>query len=218
MARTRIPHQLRVPAPDRFEHDADEAWRRGPLAALDRAGPARCRGGRGHGDGAVPDRRRRRRPADHAGAAVRRQPGPGAGRSRRPCCPRWGRRQSFCAGRSAQAPGAAGYWPATAVANHALAGEAVIDNATASTAYPLFDGTGWSEAACADMRRDRRPHAAGRGDRHRRRAGADADAVLGGGCGRRPVRAAGRRRRPRRRRARAVRHDADRVDDDPGIP
>ena len=34
MARTRIPHQLRVPAPDRLEHDADEAWRRGPLAAL----------------------------------------------------------------------------------------------------------------------------------------------------------------------------------------
>ncbi|MCV7089839.1 FGGY family carbohydrate kinase, partial [Mycobacterium interjectum] len=26
-ARARIPHQLRVPAPDRLEHDADEAWR-----------------------------------------------------------------------------------------------------------------------------------------------------------------------------------------------
>ena len=33
-ASTRIPHQLRIPAPDRLEHDADEAWRRGPLAAL----------------------------------------------------------------------------------------------------------------------------------------------------------------------------------------
>ncbi len=32
-SRTRIPHQLRVPAPDRLEHDADEAWRRGPLTA-----------------------------------------------------------------------------------------------------------------------------------------------------------------------------------------
>ncbi|BCI91067.1 hypothetical protein NIIDMKKI_62730 [Mycobacterium kansasii] len=39
-ARVRIPHQLRVPAPDRLEHDADEAWRRGPLAALDRLAPA----------------------------------------------------------------------------------------------------------------------------------------------------------------------------------
>ncbi|EID17132.1 D-xylulose kinase xylB [Mycobacterium xenopi RIVM700367] len=28
VARTRVPHQLRVPAPDRLEHDADEAWRR----------------------------------------------------------------------------------------------------------------------------------------------------------------------------------------------
>ncbi|WP_269745747.1 FGGY family carbohydrate kinase, partial [Mycobacterium celatum] len=34
IARTRIPHQLRVAAPDRLEHDADEAWRRGPLTAL----------------------------------------------------------------------------------------------------------------------------------------------------------------------------------------
>jgi activator of 2-hydroxyglutaryl-CoA dehydratase len=28
VARTRIPHQLRVSAPDRLEHDADEACRR----------------------------------------------------------------------------------------------------------------------------------------------------------------------------------------------
>ncbi len=49
-----------------------------------------------------------------------------------------------------EAPAAHGYWPATAVANHALAGEAMIDNSTASTAYPLFDGNGWSETVCAD--------------------------------------------------------------------
>ena len=35
-ARVRITHQLRVPAPDRLEHDADEAWRQGPTAALNR--------------------------------------------------------------------------------------------------------------------------------------------------------------------------------------
>ncbi|MGZ8813042.1 MAG: FGGY family carbohydrate kinase, partial [Mycobacterium sp.] len=33
-ARVRIPHRLRVPAPNRLEHDADEAWHRGPLQAL----------------------------------------------------------------------------------------------------------------------------------------------------------------------------------------
>src|SRR3981081_4348438 len=32
--RVRIPHRLLVPAPDRMEHDAEEAWRQGPLAAL----------------------------------------------------------------------------------------------------------------------------------------------------------------------------------------
>ena len=35
VARARIPHELRVPTPDRLEHNADEAWRLGPLAALD---------------------------------------------------------------------------------------------------------------------------------------------------------------------------------------
>src|SRR5205807_6252290 len=34
-ARARIPHDLHVPAPDRLEHNAYEAWRRGPLTALD---------------------------------------------------------------------------------------------------------------------------------------------------------------------------------------
>jgi xylulokinase len=49
-----------------------------------------------------------------------------------------------------EAPDADGYWPAAAVANHALGGEAMIDKATASTTYPLFDGTGWSDAVCTD--------------------------------------------------------------------
>ena len=35
VARARIPHELRVPAPDRLEHNADEAWRLGPLKALE---------------------------------------------------------------------------------------------------------------------------------------------------------------------------------------
>jgi xylulokinase len=37
------------------------------------------------------------------------------------------------------------------VANFALAGEAAIDVATASMAFPVFDGTGWSEQGCADV-------------------------------------------------------------------
>jgi xylulokinase len=36
------------------------------------------------------------------------------------------------------------------VANHALSGEVVIGFATAATCFPLFDGTGWNQAACAE--------------------------------------------------------------------
>jgi xylulokinase len=148
VASTRIPHRLLVPAPDLFEHDADEAWRRGPLGALAELG----------------------RPDAVAVAvtamvpsltAVDNEGGPltpgllyGDSRGRGPA----GADTTFLSGETVEflrwtareAPDAKGYWPATAVANHALAGEAVIDNATASTTYPLFDGTGWSEAVCAE--------------------------------------------------------------------
>ena len=85
-----------------------------------------------------------------------------------------------------EAPDAAGYWPAPAVANHALAGEAVIDFATAFTTLPLFDGTGWNAAECADCGAsvDRMPRVetsgCGRrpGAQQRRRAGGGAiDAI-----------------------------------------
>jgi xylulokinase len=50
---------------------------------------------------------------------------------------------------AAQAPGAAGYWPAQAVANASLGGEGVIDLASAFAAGPLFRGPGWDEDVCA---------------------------------------------------------------------
>ena len=148
-ARVRIPHQLRVPAPDLLEHDADEAWRRGPLAALDQLG--------------VPDARAVAVAAmvpsltavDAAGRPV--TPGLlyGDVRGRAPgadsqLLPALGEAAEFLRWTAAEAPGAAGYWPAPAVANHALAGEPAIDVATAATAFPLFDGTGWNPAACAE--------------------------------------------------------------------
>ena len=34
LARARIPHRLMTPAPDQLEHDAGQAWRRGPMRAL----------------------------------------------------------------------------------------------------------------------------------------------------------------------------------------
>ena len=150
-ARARIPHQLRVPAPDRLEHDADEAWRRGPVAALERLG-------------AGPDVRAVAVSAmvpsltavDAAGVPM--TPGLlyGDERGRTPeqqaqPLPALGEAAEFLRWTAAQAPDAAGYWPAPAVANHALAGEAVIDFATAATAFPLFDGTGWNPEACTEL-------------------------------------------------------------------
>ncbi|MGV7699913.1 xylulokinase [Mycobacterium kansasii] len=148
-ARVRIPHQLRVPAPDRLEHDADEAWRRGPLAALDRLAPAAAKAvavsamvpsltavdsdGRPVTPGLLYGDSRGRVP----GAAQ--QPLPSVGEA-----------AEFLRWTAAEAPGATGYWPAPAVANYALAGAPVIDFATAVTGLPLFDGSGWNPAACAD--------------------------------------------------------------------
>src|SRR5690606_3335620 len=43
-------------------------------------------------------------------------------------------------------PEAAGYWPAQAVANHALCGVGAIDSVTAITTHPLFDYTAWDPA------------------------------------------------------------------------
>jgi xylulokinase len=151
-ARVRIPHQLRVPAPDRLEHDADEAWRRGPLAALDQLG---CPDAKAVAVSAmVPSLTA----VDSAGTPI--TPGllygdsrgrvPDAPEQRAQPLPSVGEVAQFLRWTAAEAPSAAGYWPAPAVANHALAGEAVTDFTTAFTAFPLFDGTGWSPAACAD--------------------------------------------------------------------
>jgi xylulokinase len=146
-ARVRIPHQLRVPAPGRLEHDADEAWRRGPLTALRElaAGPevrAVAVSAMVPSLTAVDTAGEASTPGllygDERGRVTGDQPIPALGEA-----------AEFLGWTASAAPGAAGYWPAPAVANHALAGEAVIDFGTAATAYPVYDGTGWDPAACA---------------------------------------------------------------------
>lgn len=146
-ARTRIPHGLLVPEPDKLEHDADKAWRNGPLQAVDTLARPDAKAvavaamvpsltavnGEGrpvtpgllYGDG----RGRVTEPASDMGLMV-------------------GEAAEFLRWTARRAPDAVGYWPASAVANYALAGEAVIDFATAFTTLPLFDGTGWNALAC----------------------------------------------------------------------
>ncbi|MCV7409137.1 xylulose kinase [Mycobacterium florentinum] len=150
-ARARIPHQVRVPTPNRLEHDADEAWRRGPLAALDQLRPLLS--GPEPRAVAVSAMVPSLTAVDAAGRPF--MPGLLYGDERgrvdgdQPL-PALGEAAEFLRWMAVEAPEAAGYWPAPAVANHALAGEAVIDFATAATSYPLFDGTGWNREACAE--------------------------------------------------------------------
>ncbi|MGA8327825.1 MAG: FGGY-family carbohydrate kinase [Mycobacterium sp.] len=147
IARTRIPHELRVPTPDRLEHNADEAWRRGPLTALEELGRPDALAV------AVSAMVPSMTAVDSDGRPI--TPGLlyGDGRGRIPGVSTDG---PFPVGEAAEllrwtaahAPEATGYWPAPAVANYALAGEAVVDFPTAYTAAPLFDATGWNAQAC----------------------------------------------------------------------
>ena len=144
-ARARVPHRLLVPAADRLEHDAAQAWRRGPvralrslgldadplavavsamvpsLTAVDRRGRPMAPGllyGDARGRGDAQDRR-----------------GSDAGES-----------LEFLRWMATSFPEARGYWPAQAVANHALGGVASVDGATAFSMHPLFGLEGWDEA------------------------------------------------------------------------
>lgn len=152
VASARVPHEVRVPSPLRFEHDAEAAWRRGPrealaavstdvdvrgvsvaamvpsLTAVDVDGvplvPGLLYGDeRGHAD-----------ESDTTGSPTES-----------------GELLGFLGWCAREAPDAAGFWPAQATANHALCGEAVLDTATAATAYPLFDWTGWDTAIAASV-------------------------------------------------------------------
>ena len=143
-------------------------------------------GGRRHGDGAVADRRRRRGLPAHARPAVRRRQGPRRTRRRWHDARRRDGRVPALDG-AARRPTPRGYWPAQAVANHALARRAVVDNATAITALPAVRRRRVGRGGGDRLRRpgDRMPRIATTGDgrrpgaRHRRRAGGGAVDALG---------------------------------------
>lgn len=146
VARHRVPHPLVVREATLMEHDANRAWRRGPGLAL---------AGLGHIDpvgvcvaAMVPSLCA----VDHRG--VPSSPGLLYGDSRSAtglstASPVSGELGGMLAWAAAHHSRAGGYWPAQAVANHALSGEAVIDSGTAALAFPLFNGQGWDEGAAA---------------------------------------------------------------------
>jgi xylulokinase len=155
LARTRVRHVVASPAPDLMQHDPDVAWRADVLQAYDavrtdlRAVTGSDAVAAVNVSAMVPSLCA----VDADGHAL--TPGLLYGDAR-------GGRVSganpsesgevvnelrWCA---TAAPEAAGFWPAQAMANHALCGVAGLDTVTAMTTVPLFDYTGWDESVAAD--------------------------------------------------------------------
>jgi xylulokinase len=180
VASARVPHEFHVPSPGRFEHDADEAWRRGPQAALNALGDIAPAGV--SVAAMVPSLTA----VDGAGVPI--TPGLlyGDERGRHGAHPghpaESGELLAFLRWTVGEAPEAAGYWPAQAVANHALAGEPVLDTTTAATAYPLFDWTGWDPKLAGEVgvRTEQLPKLAPTGFECGRVGGADGPALASG--------------------------------------
>ena len=155
VARVRVPHALHITAPDRMEHDAGQAWRRGPrraYAKLSHLADAAQVGGAPRAvavSAMVPSLTsvdRRGRPLT-TGLLY----GDGRGRVHGAAADPAGSGEAveFLRWTMGQRPDAFGYWSAPAVANFALGGEAVIDSSTAFTMMPLFGPGKWDEAVCA---------------------------------------------------------------------
>jgi xylulokinase len=158
VARSRVAHRLHVPAADRLAHDPAQAWRRGPrraLAALglDEAPLAVSVAAMVPSLAAVDQRGRPLGPGLLYGdARGRGAPGGEAG--------------GFLRWLAVEHPGAAGYWPAQAVANHALGGVGTIDRGTAFSTYPLYGPAGWDREVLesAGVQAQQLPVVAGEGE------------------------------------------------------
>jgi xylulokinase len=168
--RHRLPSKLIIGPTGHFEHDAVATWWEGPRALLRETLEQLTTSGRGApeavavsammpsvaavdasgqplGPGLLYGDSRGQRPAQgsdgHAGEAGAR--GVGGGDSD----PTASNEMAFLAGwAAADMPGAAGYWPAQAVANASLGGEGVTDLASAFAAGTLFGEGGWQPSVC----------------------------------------------------------------------
>ena len=157
LARARIPHRLLTPAPDQLEHDASQAWRRGPKRALaqvalkgvDLAGV--CVTSMVPSLTAVDARGIPRSAGLLYGDARGREVAPldsglGAPEETDAAMPDAG---GFVRWAVREAPGARGYWPAQAVANVALGRIPAIDTGTAICMGSMRTGNRWNEDVLA---------------------------------------------------------------------
>ena len=167
VARSRVPHRIIHASGDHMEHDARAAWRRGPRRALAavRAAVTGAGGGERQTAGsvrvagicvasmvpsltAVDGRGIPRTPGLLYGDVRGRSgstPSAAAGAGPMPDA------EGFLQWTSRQMPDAYGYWPAQAVATHALAGHAAIDTAVASTLGELQVAGRWNDELMARL-------------------------------------------------------------------
>ena len=156
VARARVPHKLLIPSPDRMEHDANRAWRLGPVRAV-RSVSAGLTPLAASVVAMVPSLTA----VDRKG--VPRTPGLLYGDARGGKADA-GEMAGFLRWTASESPDAFGYWPAQAVANRALGGEAVLDASAAGSSAPVFsmDTWGWDAGFGVDVRRF--PRVAGMGE------------------------------------------------------
>ncbi len=149
LARSRLPSHLVVAPEGRFAHDAVATWWEAPRAALQKAlASADAPAIQAVSVSAM-------MPSVAAVDAAGRPLGEGLlygdarGMQHGSADPTASDEMAQLSGWAARhAPGAAGYWPAQAVANASLGGDGVADLASAFAAGPLFNGSTWDAAAC----------------------------------------------------------------------
>jgi xylulokinase len=146
-ARARVPGALRSRQAGELAHDADRAWRAGVIDAL---GALLASGSAAELDvravnvsAMVPSLCAVDADGHPISDGLLYGDARGAGGDPRADPSQSGELSRFLAWLVDAHPDAAGYWPAQAVANHALAGVGAIDTVVAMTALPLFDFSGW---------------------------------------------------------------------------
>ncbi|HYA68165.1 MAG TPA: FGGY-family carbohydrate kinase, partial [Acidimicrobiales bacterium] len=154
VAQARVAHRVLSPAPDLLEHDALRAWCRSPRIALAEVGATApqvagvCVASMVPSLAVVDSRGIPRSPGllygDGRGRVAGRQAGSG-GAAGMPDA------EGFVGWAAHEAPGAAGYWPAQAVANYALGRVPAIDTAMAMSMGGLHQGGAWDTAALARL-------------------------------------------------------------------
>ncbi len=152
VARSRVPHRVMTPSPDFLEHDADQAWRRGPRKAFSAVTGTRSGIAAAGITAMVPsmtavDRRGIPRSAgllygDRRGMSQTGGAGVQAGMPDAEGQLRWA---------ASTEPGAHGYWPAQAVASQSLCGVAAIDTVTAVSFGRLHTWQGWDEEVLSGL-------------------------------------------------------------------